>query len=108
MTPEGRVKREITKVLKLFPWWTDMPVPTGYGKSQLDYTLCVNGRFVAIEAKAPGEWLTPLQRKTAREMLESGGKVFIVSNKDGLRAVAKFLKGEYLAAVASNSLPPSR
>lgn len=96
MTPEGRVKKMVTSYLEDlarqmeptgFELHVNMFVPTGYGKrSQLDYTMSIFGRFVAIETKAPGEWLTPLQRVTARNIIRSGGKVFIISGPDGLRS----------------------
>ena len=63
-----------------------MPVPSGFGKPGLDFTCCISGHFVAIEAKAPGQWLTPRQRKTAVAILRAGGKVFIISGPAGLDA----------------------
>jgi len=68
-----------------------MPVPTGYGQPGLDYEGCINGQFFAIEAKAPGEWLTPRQRRTARDMVTGGGKVFIVSSPEGLEAFVRWV-----------------
>lgn len=103
MTPEGRVKKKINFLLdkhSLFVY-TEKMVPTGFGTSGLDYTLCVNGLFVAVEAKAPGEWLTPRQRMTALKILGAGGKVFIVSNDDGLGALNRWLSYCALTAAAS-------
>jgi hypothetical protein len=71
----------------------NMFVPHGYGKrNQLDYTTCIFGQFVAIETKAPGEWLTPLQRVTARNIVRSGGKVFIISGIEGLRSFMEWVE----------------
>ena len=70
-----------------------MFVPVGYGKrNQLDYTLCIYGRFVAIETKAPGEWLTPLQRQTARSILRAGGTVFVISGPEGLASLKRWVE----------------
>ena len=101
MTPEGRVKKLVSSYLEDLNKSLDkvdlgvyctMFVPTGFGKrNQLDYTLCVFGQFVAIETKAPGEWLTPLQRQTCRSILRAGGKVFIVSGSEGLEAFKRWV-----------------
>jgi len=102
MTPEGRVKKlvssyleELAKYLDIhgFEMYTSMFVPTGYGKrNSLDYTLCLAGHFVAIETKAPGEWLTPQQRLTCRNMYYSGATVFIISGAVGLQAFKDWVK----------------
>lgn len=98
MTPEGEVKKKITALLNSLQLpnsgvscYYRMPVPTGYGKSGLDYEGCINGLFFAIEAKAPGEWLTTRQRDTALAILDGGGKVFVISGGDGLRAFAMWV-----------------
>jgi len=95
-TPEGRVKKEIDKLLEQahIPKWTWKPVVTSMGKPALDYICSINGRFVAIEAKAPGAWLTPRQRATARDIYLSGGKVFIISSAEGLGALERYLNHE--------------
>ena len=99
MTPEGRIKARINRYLATLhdplnglEIYVEMPVPTGFGKSGLDYTMCIFGRFVCIEAKAPGEWLTPRQRLRALSILNSGGHVFIISGDAGLAAFAKWVE----------------
>lgn len=77
-TPEGRVKAKVRKVLEKYPHWGFWPVPTGYGRTSLDYIGCINGRFFAIETKAPGKKPTPLQEQTMKQMMHSGGIVFLV------------------------------
>lgn len=72
--------------------YVEMPVPTGYGKSGLDYTLCFYGHFISIEAKAPGEWLTPRQRVTVLEMLNAGATVFLISSDEGLNAFKRWVE----------------
>lgn len=72
--------------------YRNMFVPVGYGKrNSLDYMLCIYGYFVGIETKAPGEWLTPLQRQTSRTILRAGGKVFIISGVEGLDAFKRWV-----------------
>lgn len=98
MTPEGQVKKKISAYLSTcqtlysnVTLWDWMPVPSGYGKSGLDYILCINGLFVAIEAKAPGEWLTTRQRDTALGILRGRGKVFVISTDEGLEAFKRWM-----------------
>lgn len=107
-TPEGRIKKSISSYLSTcqilynsIALWDWMPVPSGYGKSGLDYILCINGLFVAIEAKAPGEWLTGRQRETALGILKGGGKVFVISSAEGLAAFDR-----WMAWLNSVSAPP--
>lgn len=82
-TPEGKIKAKLKKALdKAFPGhYRFMPVQTGYGAKTLDFLLCIRGRFVAIETKAPGKQLTPLQGSTVDAMVLSEGLVFIVDNE---------------------------
>lgn len=67
------------------------------GKPGLDYEGCVNGIFFAIEAKAPGEWLTPRQRYTTVDILNGGGKVFAVSRAEGLDAFKRWVSSLHTA-----------
>ena len=96
-TPEGAVKARIDALLEAYQergvvmWWYK-PVQNGMGKRALDYICCIAGRFVAIEAKRPGETLRPLQRQTAREIVAADGKVFIISGPDGLCAFTRWLE----------------
>src|SRR5262252_3835643 len=93
---ERDVKRKVSALLALAmehgPLYVWMPPASVYGKRSLDYITCVGGRFVAIETKAPGEWLRPQQRETARDMLRSGGKVFCISTPEGLAALERYLE----------------
>ena len=92
---ERDVKRTVSALLSLAmehdPIYVWMPVVTGYGKRSLDYICCIQGRFVAIETKATGEWLRPSQRERARDMWKAGAKVFIISGPDGYGALERYL-----------------
>lgn len=92
MTPEGKVKARVKRVLNSFgATYFEMPVPTGYGKSGLDFSCCVNGRALFIETKAPGENPTPRQRETMTKQLSAGASVFIISGEEGLCALFRWL-----------------
>lgn len=78
MTPEGKVKAEIKKVLKAHDVYFEMPVPTGFGKSGLDFSGCHYGLAFYIEAKAPGKKPTPRQDLTIEAMRAAGAVVFVI------------------------------
>lgn len=81
MTPEGKVKKAVKKLLDCYKprLWYDMPVPTGRGKSTLDFMGIVNGEPFAVETKAEGEKPTDRQLVTANELAEAGCAVFLVT-----------------------------
>src|SRR5208282_431945 len=92
-TPEGKVKAKINHALKTLPrCYKFMPVQSGLGAKSLDYLLCVNGRFVAIEAKAPGKDYTALQREHKRHIEEAGGVVFLVDGEWSLAGTMRMLE----------------
>lgn len=99
MTPEGKVKEAIKKWLRdhdcisaaeawkviergeSYVGWYWMPVQGMYAtKGVPDFIICYKGRFVAIEAKAPGESTTPNQDTQIEAITSAGGRVFVVSS----------------------------
>lgn len=100
MTPEGRVKAKINKVLEKHGAYKFMPVQTGYGTKTLDYLICAGGYFIAIEAKRPGKEPTKKQELTAREIRAAGGVVFMIDgDPKQLDLLDKFL---------ATIMPPTR
>ena len=82
MTPEGRVKKYIIKILELYKadgLYHFMPVPSGFGESSLDFIGCFKGKFFAIEAKAPGKKPSALQDRMIERIKDSGGMAFVIS-----------------------------
>lgn len=88
MTPEGRVKDAIKKMLKAAGWYWFMPVSNGLGKHGIpDIIACKPtvitpdmvgqrvGLFVGIECKAPGKLgtVTPLQERELKAIEAAGG-----------------------------------
>jgi hypothetical protein len=93
MTPEGKVKREISRVLdKHKELYRFMPVPSGFGKSSLDYVICAWGNFIAIEAKAPGKKPTPRQKMIMGQITRAGGLVLVIDSPGGCRALDGLLE----------------
>jgi hypothetical protein len=112
MTPEGRVKNLVRKVLAefehipgaisvhgahgfvkiLYSFW---PVMNGMGSPSLDCLVCYYGHWIAIETKAPGKKPTPRQELTIEQMVAAGAIVYVISDEagaDGLRQGLKMLE----------------
>jgi hypothetical protein len=79
-TPEAKVKAAVKTALdKYFPdHYRFMPVQSGYGSQSLDFLICVRGKFIAIETKAPGKSPTPLQSSRIAAMHAAGAFVCVV------------------------------
>jgi pantoate kinase len=91
-TPEAKVKAKIRAILKEHNVYYAMPIGTGYGNSGVpDFLCCVNGKFVAIEAKAGKGVATALQLKNLSEINKAGGYTCIINetNFSYLEAVIK-------------------
>jgi hypothetical protein len=85
MTPEGKVKNDIRRVLDAFGCYTFMPVQNGLGAAGLDFHCIVRGNPIPffIEAKGPKGAVTDRQRMLIDKLrTEHGCKVFVIH--DGL------------------------
>jgi len=79
LTPEGRVKEKVKKVLTTHNVWYFMPVSNGFGKHGIpDFVCCVNGLFFTVETKRPGGKPTALQEVQMRDIGKAGGRPFVV------------------------------
>jgi pantoate kinase len=88
-TPESKTKAKIKAILKAHNIYYAMPIGTGYGNSGVpDFLCCVNGKFLAIEAKAGKGKTTALQEKNLRQIHECGGYAWVV-NEDNLESLAE-------------------
>jgi pantoate kinase len=96
-TPEAKVKEKIKKILKEHDVYFAMPMGTGYGNSGVpDFLCCVNGRFLAIEAKAGKGIPTALQEKNMRDIKAAGGMAVVINEDDldWLKVVIKLREEE--------------
>ena len=94
-TPEALVKKKIKAILKSYRAYYVMPIGTGYGNSGVpDFLVCLNGEFLAIEAKAGRGVPTALQEKNMREIKEAGGRALVINEES--------LELEILEAVLEN------
>jgi len=86
MTPEGKVKRSIDRLLKSYgkDVWYFKPVSSGMGKHGVpDYIACIKGVFVGVEAKAGSNQPTKLQKLQLRQIQMAGGFALVI-NEDNL------------------------
>jgi hypothetical protein len=91
-TPEAKVKAKIKTILKAHGAYYAMPIGTGYGNSGVpDFLCCINGHFVAIEAKAGKGQATALQTKNLQAINTAGGYTLIV-NETNLVHLEEFVK----------------
>src|ERR1700723_3086489 len=94
MTPEGRVKAKVKKALDALPRrYVFMPVQRGMGAPSLDFLLCVESRFVAIETKAFGKKLTPRQCITRDEIIAAEGIVWVIRDQKDIDHMMGQLSG---------------
>lgn len=94
MTPEGKVKSNIKKLLDIYKprLYYFMPVPSGYGVSTLDFIGALNGQFFAIEAKAPGKRPTQRQDGVIADVIASGAWAFVVEGEIGMPELEAWLE----------------
>ena len=84
MTPEGKVKAKVKKVLKELGAYYSMPIGGGFGNAGVpDFLICYKGRFIAIETKAKGGKPTALQVKNLNEITQAGGWALVI-NEDSV------------------------
>ena len=82
-TPENRVKAVIKDILRSNNIYYAMPMGTGYGKSGVpDFLCCVNGHFLAIEAKAGKGTTTALQDREIATIKAAGGAALIINENN--------------------------
>ncbi len=80
MTPEGKVKAKVVKLLKEFKVYYFYPVTGGFGRSGVpDIICCVAGYFFGIECKAGKNKPTPLQEAEMQKIQDAGGHTLVVN-----------------------------
>lgn len=92
MTPEGKVKAAVKKILTEAGAWYCTPLGAGYGRAGVpDFIVCHRGKFVAIECKAgKGKTTAPQDRELAA-IGGAGGHTFVI-REDGLGYLKTMLK----------------
>lgn len=84
MTPEGKVKTQVKKILSQYDVYHFSPATGGYGRSGVpDIICCYEGQFIAIECKAGKGKLTLLQQRELNNIKKNGGITFLI-NEDNV------------------------
>lgn len=83
LTEEAALKAKYRAHLKELGAYRFSPVQMGYGMPTLDDLACLQGRFIGLEAKAPGKKPTPRQEQTIKAIHAAGGIAFWFDGYDG-------------------------
>lgn len=82
-TPEGKVKAAVKKWLQARGVWFCMPAANGFGKAGVpDFLCCWQGKFLAIETKAPGNrrGTTTMQDVQIAGIHKAGGAALVIDD----------------------------
>mgnify|MGYP000468099787 FL=1 len=93
-TPEATVKTKIKKWLKANDIWYCTPIGSGFGSAGVpDFICSMRGRFLGIEAKAPGKLsnLSELQKFQRDAILASGGLWVVIDDPLQLKPLEQYL-----------------
>lgn len=93
MTPEAKVKRAVSAILRGYDpdVYYIMPVANGFGRSTLDFIGFVHGLGFAIETKRPGGRPTLRQKGVIESIERAGGKVFVIDGPTGMAQLMDWL-----------------
>ena len=97
MTPEAKLKKKVTAILKARGAYYFTPVTGGFGASGVpDIVVCYKGKFIGIECKNGESKATALQLKNLKDIQTQGGYAFIVreSTLDILEPFLNEIEGE--------------
>jgi Holliday junction resolvase len=92
MTPEGKVKKQVKKILDDVGAYHFSPMTAGYGRSGVpDIIACVKGKFIGVECKAGKNEPTLLQKHNMKLINQSGG-LSIVVNEGNIESLLTLVK----------------
>jgi Holliday junction resolvase len=94
LSPEGKVKAEVVKILRRHDVYYFFAAMNGYGRSGVpDIICCANGKFLAIECKAGANETTPLQDKEIAKIQSAKGNAVVAreTNLDIVETIVKEL-----------------
>jgi hypothetical protein len=94
LTPEGKVKQVVAKILKKYKLWYFFPAANGMGRAGIpDIISIVDGGFVGIEVKADKtKKPTELQKICGREIQAAGGRWFLVYDVDSCAELERYIQ----------------
>mgnify|MGYP006280000253 FL=1 len=78
-TPESKVKKKVTAILKQHGAYYAYVVASGFGNAGIpDILACHRGRFLGIECKAKGGKPTTLQLHNLAQISKAGGLALVI------------------------------
>ena len=95
LTPETRVKRKVSDILRKYEAYFFFPASNGFGRAGIpDIIACYRGQFIAIECKAGKNTTTALQRRELSAIESAGGYQLVINetNIEQVEAVLQQLK----------------
>jgi hypothetical protein len=102
VTPEGKVKAKIRKLLNNYGAYYFQPVQMGIGATGLDFHCMLAGaRAFFVEAKAPGKQPTLRQQLMIEKLTYMGATVFVIDDDVTLEELKDWLDEHSHAAVAN-------
>jgi len=82
-TPEKKVKRRVTELLKASGAYYFYPVMSGFGSAGIpDLVACHHGMFIGIECKAGKGKPTPLQDQNLTRITQAGGYALVINEEN--------------------------
>lgn len=93
MTPEGKIKAKVDRLLHQYKIWFYSPQAGPYGRAGIpDRVAIIRGQFVGIEVKADRtKKPTALQRKCMAQIETAGGKCFVVYDFETLETLKDYI-----------------
>ena len=83
VTPENKVKRKVTEVLKKYDAYYFFPAMGAFGRAGVpDIIGCYRGYFFAVECKAGKGKPTALQEAEIEKIRKAGGKAFVITESN--------------------------
>lgn len=98
MTPEGKVKQRVKKILDSYKpdCWYFMPAARAYGQAGVpDFIGLYRNCMFAIETKAGNNEPTPMQVLQMNKIEKAGGKVFTI-REDTVYKISDWLRYVYV------------
>ena len=94
MSPEGRIKSKLDKMLRAEGVWYYSPQAGPHGVAGIpDRVAIVAGQFVGIECKADKyKKPTALQMKCMRDIEQAGGKCFVAYDNETIETVREYIR----------------
>lgn len=90
--PEAKLKSDIRKYLNSKKiYWASIQNGFGAKPGDPDLVLCVCGRFIALEVKAPEGRQSEIQRMREKQIRDNDGWYFVVRSLDQVKSLMESL-----------------